>query len=276
MVALLFILLLFAPALFGCSCVSSLSVCDEVHISDAVFIGTVESIADPKTLLGSAHTQDELQALLAKYLFGETRVTLKVKTIFRQGSDDAKADADDKDDHDKKLKQGESAVIWTESGDCGYEFQVGETYLVYAVEDEGSGRLETTRCTRTARITDAGEDLAYLYFYQNGGSESARLEGFATSDLKQANRDRFHYSPQIGSPVSGITVEFRSDHATHFTTPDRNGRFLFDGLPEGIYRIFAYRDYPEDRTPLTSSIPLKINTRSCNSTVLFIPRTSIK
>jgi len=44
---------------------------------------------------------------------------------------------------------------------CGYEFQVGETYVIYAYKGD-NGRLHTNICTRTAPVEAAGEDLKYL------------------------------------------------------------------------------------------------------------------
>ena len=46
-------------------------------------------------------------------------------------------------------------------GDCGYRFQVGEQYLVYAGED-GDKRLGTNICTRTTPISRADADLVEL------------------------------------------------------------------------------------------------------------------
>jgi hypothetical protein len=42
---------------------------------------------------------------------------------------------------------------------CGYEFKVGESYLVYAY---GSDKLHTDTCTRTSRLADAETDLKVL------------------------------------------------------------------------------------------------------------------
>ncbi|WP_309122613.1 hypothetical protein [Paenibacillus sp.] len=50
-------------------------------------------------------------------------------------------------------------------GDCGYDFEEGESYLVYAAESTMYGdeeRLVTTICDRTASLGAATEDLAYL------------------------------------------------------------------------------------------------------------------
>lgn len=44
--------------------------------------------------------------------------------------------------------------------DCGYAFQEGQTYLIYA--ERQRGRLGTSICTRTKASAEAGEDLAAL------------------------------------------------------------------------------------------------------------------
>jgi hypothetical protein len=44
---------------------------------------------------------------------------------------------------------------------CGYDFEVGETYLIYAYREK-SGRLWTHLCTRNALLANAQEDLKYL------------------------------------------------------------------------------------------------------------------
>jgi hypothetical protein len=46
-------------------------------------------------------------------------------------------------------------------GDCGYQFERGQRYLVYAYVDR-DGVLGTSICTRTRELEHAGEDLAFL------------------------------------------------------------------------------------------------------------------
>jgi hypothetical protein len=46
-------------------------------------------------------------------------------------------------------------------GDCGYRFEVGESYLVYAF-GSGEGGLGTNICQRTRKLEDAGEDIEVL------------------------------------------------------------------------------------------------------------------
>jgi hypothetical protein len=47
-----------------------------------------------------------------------------------------------------------------DSASCGFEFQQGQEYIVYAYEDESG--LATNLCTRTALLEAAGEDLQAL------------------------------------------------------------------------------------------------------------------
>ncbi|NLF63841.1 MAG: hypothetical protein GX579_04500 [Chloroflexi bacterium] len=44
-----------------------------------------------------------------------------------------------------------------DSASCGFEFSTGQDYLVYAYAGEGG--LQTNLCSRTALLSDAGEDL---------------------------------------------------------------------------------------------------------------------
>src|ERR1700722_1658784 len=129
---------------------------------------------EEKKLVQAARTVREVTSLFYSSLDRGMRVRLKVGTFFKQGDhDDGKENADkDKpapavsSDKEDKEEAGFSDV-WTTSGDCAYDFQIGETYLVYANEEEGSDYFFTSSCMRTRRLSDAGEDLAYLYFYKD-------------------------------------------------------------------------------------------------------------
>ena len=48
-------------------------------------------------------------------------------------------------------------------GDCGFDsFNLGDDYLVYAKQWNGSVGLDVNRCSRTTRLSHAIEDLTYL------------------------------------------------------------------------------------------------------------------
>jgi hypothetical protein len=61
----------------------------------------------------------------------------------------------------KKARCG-TVVVQTpsDSAMCGFGFEVGKSYLIYA--DMQKGKLSTNLCSRTRTIEEAGEDLAAL------------------------------------------------------------------------------------------------------------------
>jgi hypothetical protein len=235
--------LFLAPQLLpACHCVVSWSACQDAAASNVVFIGTVDTV-EPELLLNQG-----------------TKVRFRVRTLFRQQKDD-------REDTGKPT----FIDVWNESGDCGIPFQKGETYLVYATDDEESDHLGTSVCHRTARLSDAGEDLAYLYFIQNGGAESTRLEGFVTSQIDQMIPDRFHYSGTIKSPVSDVVIELKSARGARYTESDPNGRFVFDGLAEGDYRVSAFEaGFPTRVKTLSGPKRIHIQAGACATTTLLV------
>jgi hypothetical protein len=196
------------------------------------------------------------------------RIHFKAGTLFKREADDDDAkpatDADDEDEFD----------VWTPFGDCGLDFQAGETYLVYANNDESSGVYTTTRCTRTRRLTDAGEDLAFLYFRKEHEESSSRLEGFATLDPDFALELTKMRDPQsVRLPVPGVVVALESDKLTRYVETDRTGRYVFDGLAEGDYRVSAYAaGYPAKPKLLAEPAPVHLEAAGCGLRILLIPK----
>jgi hypothetical protein len=292
----------------------SLSACNEVGASDAVFIGTVESV-EPSFLnrwnLSSSASMRELnqaylnaeehptQAALArlKDTYNKTfpelatddkeqvkaarntldlsslfylamdrgmRVRFKVKTVFKH---------EEYDDTDKDDDEPATLDVWNPFGDCGFDFQTGETYLVYANNEESSNYLFTGSCTRTRRLSDAGNDLAYLFFYKHDPENSARIAGFATADGRsQFEYDHLHVKENVRAPVSDVTIELRSKVLTRYDRSSADGAFVFDGLPGGNYQISAYAaGFPELQQLLAGPQPVSIQEKSCTTQFLVLP-----
>ena len=201
------------------------------------------------------------------------RARLRVKTLFKHedDDDDSTRNAGTQDKKAKEAHDKDFFDVWTSFDDCGYDFQIGETYLVYASDDEFGDYFFTGSCTRTRRLSDAGEDLAYLFFYKDRPEESARLEGFASTE--RLDLDPSHDPETVKSPVAGVIVELRSDRLKRYAQSDSNGRFLFDGLPEGDYQVSAFASgYPLNAQLLTGPKPLHIKAKSCSAQLLLLPR----
>ena len=229
--------------------------------------------AGEESRLATAKTAGAVASLFYSGLGRGMHVRYKVKTLFkREEDDDDKAAAKTKpEEHEKS---DDIVEVWTPFGDCGYDFQAGETYLVYANNDEGSANsLSTDVCTRTRRLSEAGEDLSYLFFYKDQPAAS-RLEGFATTDeLYRLTFDRLHDPESMKSPVPGAVIELQAAHLTRFTETGRNGRFVFDGIPEGDYKLSAYSaGYPIDPNLLAGPQPFHVEEKSCSLEILLLPK----
>ena len=200
--------------------------------------------ADHKKRLAAATSPDQLAELFYWILDHGKRVRLRVKTVFRGEIGD--------DDDDKT--PAKTVEVWTAFGDCGITFQTGETYLVYADDDEESNIMTTGACTRTRRLTDAGDDLAYLYFFKNYADSAGRVEGFVTGDLLfLRDLDLAHYTGRIGAPVAAV-VELKSGDRARYTETDDKGRFVFDGVAAGDFTVSAYAPgYPAANPPARRS-----------------------
>jgi hypothetical protein len=298
----------------ACKCLASYPVCTEVAQTDVIFIGTVESVepafldpwnADRLSLLptdeilrlrqeGSpaslaklkqiylklypnmpvhykesiigAQTHTDLRKAFEAISAQDRQIRLRVKTVFQHKDDD------DKDDDDNLT--GKVVTVWTDSGDCGFSFQTGETYLVYADNDEETGQLATSICHRTSRLSDAGADLAYLYYLKNGGTNSTRLEGFVTSDPRAALQwDASRFATSIGSPQPGVVIKLNSGQTPRYIRTDPEGKFIFDGLAGGDYELSAFdAGYPQTVRQLGYPKSFHAEPNSCARQILTVPK----
>jgi len=116
----------------ACSCAPSLDVDQELHRADAVFAGRVVAL---ELVLSS----DPAIGVSLEQL----RATLSVHSAW-------------------KGDVGEQTVVYTvfTCCVCGFRFEIGEEYLVYAIEQDGE--LHTSICTRTRLLGVASDDLEKL------------------------------------------------------------------------------------------------------------------
>jgi hypothetical protein len=241
------------------------------RLKDAYRTAFPDMAADQQERLQTVKTAAGVASLFYSGLGRGMHVRFRVKTLFKREDDDS---ANAKETKEQPEEADDTIEVWTPFGDCGYDFQAGETYLVYANNDEGSANsLSTDICTRTRRLSDAGEDLTYLFFYKEQ-PESGRLEGFATTDeLYRLTYDRLHDPETMKSPVAGVVIKLQSGHLTRFTETSSNGRFVFDGLPEGDYKLSAYAaGYPVDPVLLAGPQPFHVQAKSCSLEVLLLPK----
>jgi len=213
---------------------------------------------DRKRKLESARSARELGKLFYDVLRDGKQIHFRVKSSFKQEAESAAS----------------AIEVWTPFGDCGYDFQPGETYLVYADEDEETGVLSTGVCTRTKRLSDAGEDLAYLFFLKNDPENSARLEGFVTTnELYQADYDKLHDPEKVKRPVAGVMVALESASGRRYVKSSDGGRYFFDGLAAGDYKLSVFSgDYPHVVQILGGPKALAVEAKSCTTQIMLLPK----
>ena len=289
-------LVLLPDAAMACKCATDGSVCTSLE-SDAVFIGTVESIEPPvnpwdpaiasrlEKLIPESLLADKTAAGVARlkriYLQAlpdlPTRFKRELESVTTSAEFDAFWDRVSEEGMRARFRIVETfrgsvrgiADVWTEFTSCGIPFQKGETYLVYAgASKKKGGRLETSVCARTTRVTDAGEDLTYLYFYRKGGSGSSRLYGFVTTSEESSRAAR---AESVTQPAPGRIVKVTAAQTSRFDITDAKGRFVLDGLEEGNYRVSVY-DSLGDELPVTAPVAVQVAANSCTNRVLLVPQ----
>ena len=156
-VAILFTLFARPSSVDACSCAAGVTVTEEFAQDDAVFTGTVIRIVDHYAPIFAY-----LDYILSKlgsspyffYHFVENDERRLGFSVFFKVIDSWKG-------VEKTLAEVNTG---RGGGDCGYQFVVGEEYLVYANPAYGipDNYWVTGICTRTAPLSNAKEDLNYL------------------------------------------------------------------------------------------------------------------
>jgi 5-hydroxyisourate hydrolase-like protein (transthyretin family) len=214
------VLLAFAERTDACSCITGAPICETFWKTSVVFAGEVLEIRDAPEPIGEA-------------LFGRRVVRFRVEKSWRGEV------------------AGEVQVrTGTGGGDCGYNFERGVTYLVYANVREG--RLSTGICNRTKPLAEAGEDLAYL---------ATAFERSVTGRI--FGRVTFHRATPDDpvTPLSGYAVTLSADNKTWKTTTDRDGRYEFKDVVTGRYEV-QVATAPTERARGNNKVEL-VDPRGC-------------
>jgi hypothetical protein len=115
-------------------------------------------------------------------------------------------------------------------GDCGYNFEKGKKYLIYAYEHKG--RLHASICSRTRLLSEAKEDLAYfrnLPAENSGGSILVKV----IKRLPPLNEN----SNYEVKPMQGVRIVAEAAGQTYEGKTNSEGQFEFKSLPPGKYKV---------------------------------------
>ena len=134
---------------------------------------------------------------------------------------------------------GQEVVISTGrgGGDCGYPFQIGTSYLVYA--SKGEGGLSTSICSATSPEVTVSGALKELRSLRDG----AHVDDLFGTVVMGGNGADFETLTQA-RPLPNVSVRATSSGGSvHSTSTDQHGAYAFPTLPHNSYRIDE--DLPE-------------------------------
>lgn len=210
-----------APAAWACSCTPELSPRGAFANSPAVFMGVVRAVDGPYPLP------------VGHGLYVESARNFRFEVLNAWKGVDRK-----------------SVVVRTGSGggDCGFDFVLGEVYLVYASRSKTGDTLTTNICTRTRRFIDAAVDSAELGNPAVDKSGGEHWRSFRPSSRCPIHRERSitsqHMNIVFGLPRH-LDLEYRDVQELRFpyaglqidrppqATRDEAGR-LFRGLNRAL------------------------------------------
>jgi len=157
---------------------------------------------------------------------------------------------------------GSEVEIFTGRGssDCGFTFETGQRYLVYA--DRYKDKLITSTCMRTKPYNEASEDIAYL------GTLSSAPQGvtiYGTVGYPPVGPNR----PDKIEPLSpDISIAIEGEAVQKEIHPDPEGRFSVSGLQPGRYKV-ALR-LPETLTTPRAEEVLTLADHGCGAVNWYI------
>ena len=125
-----------------------------------------------------------------------------------------------------------SLEIQTEAGTeaCGYPFEVGYEYLVFANEWQGNRTVTTCSATQPAKMAIAR--IQQLRAVRDG-TALPDLFGFVGTHPLRWDQTGWE---QV-QPVAGLTVLARSEDSEYRTQTADDGLYAFQGLPRGRYQM---------------------------------------
>jgi hypothetical protein len=116
-------------------------------------------------------------------------------------------------------------------GDCGYQFNDGETYLVYVRRNKQDQRLYTSICTRTRPISQAADDLDYIRNLSNMNPGAVIFGKVNKHNYKAKEGEDFSL------PVSSANLIIEGESLRIETRTDEQGGYRITGLAPGAYKV---------------------------------------
>jgi hypothetical protein len=213
--------LLFVDKTQACSCAPAGPPCQAFWAADAVFLATVKSKSVVTTQVDS-ETKSPQQLVSVRFLADE---------VYRG------------------LLGGSDVEVLTgmNSADCGFNFEKGKRYLVYAQEYQN--KLRTGICSRTRLLTDAKKDLLYFQYLPPEGSGASIF----VKVLKRSASEGV-------VPMAGVKVTAEGSDRSFDGRTNSSGQYEFKHLPPGKYKVKSESGQPAENLSQTE---VTVADRSC-------------
>ncbi len=230
----LFTLFFVSPAVVeACSCIMSGPPCQSFWNTDVVFSGQVTEIKD--TPVKPASNSDNKFASM----FRTKTVSLAVNESFR-GIEERSVE----------LETGMGG------GDCGFAFENGQSYLIYAYRNKETGKLGTGICTRTQLLSKASEDLEYFRGLKDAKA-GGTVYGKVTKYLVRKSDDEYKPNP----PLANIRLTFLGNGNSYEALTDEKGEYRLSNIAAGEYKMRV--KVPEGMWGFEKEETIKIPDKGC-------------
>jgi hypothetical protein len=187
----------------ACSCTGPGKPCEAFWQAESVFIGTVSSIE-----------QEMVTEKWSNRPYPRRVISFDTVTVSRGPSEPM------------RVRTGLGG------GDCGYDFDVGQSYVVYAHRDS-DGRLATGICSRTAPVERAADDLSFIRGLPPSSSKDAL--GWVTGEARRLEQDLVTGVATLDEPATQ-PIRLTLTGKRRIVIDSQDGRF--DGhIPPGKYEV---------------------------------------
>jgi protocatechuate 3,4-dioxygenase beta subunit len=207
-----------AKPVSACSCATPDSPCAAMESGAVIFVGTPVS-AEPTSF------RDRTVAIRPFADVRTTETRPAVRLHFRvdewiQASLDALA---------AKIV---SVSTDASGASCGYHFEMGTSYLVYAYQSDDG--LVVSLCSRTGPVVAREQDLALLHETKNGTVRTRLFGGVYRMELFV---DGSFGHLEVVAGVSNVKITTESTSSRQELRTNEDGEFTFVGLEPGSYQV---------------------------------------
>ena len=251
-----------ADVAVACSCIRTPSPCASFNNTPIVFVGRVASVEEDKVeIMRFGQKQTVRTGLLAHFEIEESLKGIKQKTV--------------------------DVATGGGGGDCGYPFQAGKRYLVYAYPNNGAemessiartviggksgmaAQLSASICSRTRLVEFATNDIELLRAV-NGGKPQTRIFGWVEQRARQFGT--YEYDINRVGPLANLKVRAENEIDSYETITGTDGRFAIFNVRPGKYKVSV--QLPDGYGPLydfdgPSKPNIVVSSENCGTEIFF-------